>query len=49
LHDLFKDLSYYDPDQNGSTSLKAALLSLTGMGYDDLEVNDGSAAMREYK
>ena len=49
LHDLFKKLSYYDPEQNGSTSLKATLPSLTGMGYDDLEVSDGSAAMREYK
>jgi len=49
LHDLFKEFSYYDPAQKGSTSLKATLPSLTGMGYDDLEISDGSAAMREYR
>lgn len=45
---LIKD-HYYDPDFRGSFSLKKVLPVLVpGMGYSELEIQDGDAASREY-
>ena len=49
LYDVFANLYYYDPVQKGSASLKYTMPALTGKGYDDLEISDGMAAMREYR
>lgn len=48
LYDLFDDLSYYHPSQNGSASLKAVLPALTGINYDALEIGGGDFAQREF-
>jgi len=48
LYDVFDDLSYYHPSQNGSASLKAVLPALTGAGYDDLDIVAGDFAQREF-
>lgn len=48
LYDLFDNLSYYHPSQNGSASLKAVLPALTGAGYHDLEIGAGDFAQREF-
>ena len=44
----FKNFSYYNPLQGGSTSLKSIITPLTGMDYKDLTIQDGSLANREY-
>ena len=44
----FKNFSYYNPLQGGSTSLKSIITPLTGMNYKDLAIQDGSLANREY-
>lgn len=48
LLEPFARFDYYHPDQNGSASLKAVLPVLGVRGYDHLEVQDGTAAAREY-
>jgi hypothetical protein len=48
LYDVFEDLSYYHPSQNGGASLKAVLPALTGAGYDDLDITSGDSAQREF-
>ncbi len=45
--DLLKPFSsfyYYHPEQRGSASLKKVLPALTGMSYDELDINDGKLA-----
>ncbi len=44
----FKNFSYYNPLQKGSTSLKAVLTPLTGLNYSHLNIHDGSVANKEY-
>jgi len=44
----FKNFHYYHPSQKGSASLKKVLPAITGKGYDDLEIKDGSTAYIEY-
>jgi hypothetical protein len=40
----FRSFYYYHPAQKGSASLKAVLPSITGRGYDDLDISDGQTA-----
>ncbi len=44
----FKNFSYYNPLQLGSTSLKSVITPLTGINYMNLNIHDGSIANREY-
>ncbi len=44
----FRSLAYYHPDQLGSASLKAVLPILGNRGYDDLEIQNGAFAGREF-
>ena len=48
LLEPFARFDYYHPGQNGSASLKAVLPVLGARGYGHLEVQDGTAAAREY-
>ena len=48
LYEPFSNYIYYDPKQKGSASLKASMPSLTGVGYEGLEISDGGMAMRAY-
>jgi hypothetical protein len=40
----FRNFSYYHPDQKGSASLKAVLPTITGRGYEGLDISDGQLA-----
>jgi hypothetical protein len=44
----FRAMRYYNPVQNGSASLKAVLPALTGSGYENLEIQEGGTASREF-
>ncbi len=44
----FRGFRYYHPKQNGSASMKAVLPALTGKGYENLAIQDGGAASREF-
>lgn len=44
----FKSFYYYSPKQHGSASMKEVLPALTGKGYGDLEIKDGSLASLLY-
>ena len=44
----FRSFDFYHPDQCGSASLKQVMPALTGIGYDDLEINEGGLASVEY-
>ena len=48
LLEPFQRFDYYHPAQNGSASLKAVLPVLGARGYDHLEIQDGTAAAREF-
>jgi hypothetical protein len=48
LFEPFRNFAYYHPAQLGSASLKAVLPVLAGHGYEDLEIQEGGAAAREY-
>nr|MBT6606832.1 DUF2779 domain-containing protein [archaeon] len=49
LWDVFKDFSYYDPKQKGSTSIKYVLPVLSDLKYDDLDIKNGILASLEYE
>lgn len=49
LWDVFKDFSYYDPAQKGSTSIKYVLPVLTDLKYGDLDIGNGMLASLEYE
>ena len=49
LWDVFKDFSFYDPKQKGSTSIKYVLPVLTDLKYDDLDIGNGMSASLEYE
>lgn len=44
----FRSYSVYYPQQHGSASMKAVLPALTGKGYDDMAISDGSQASQEF-
>ena len=44
----FRGFRYYHPQQNGSASMKTVLPALTGQGYDNLAIQEGGAASREF-
>ena len=44
----FRGFRYYHGDQQGSASMKAVLPVLTGRGYDELEIQEGGTASREF-
>jgi hypothetical protein len=44
----FREFAYYHPAQRGSASIKAVLPALTGNGYQDLDIQDGGTASREF-
>ena len=44
----FSSFHYYHPSQKGSASLKKVLPAITGVGYNDLEINDGQIASMTY-
>ena len=44
----FRGFRYYHPQQHGSASMKAVLPALTGQGYENLTIQEGGAASREY-
>jgi hypothetical protein len=48
LLEPFRSFHYYHPDQHGSASMKAVLPALTGKGYDELEIQEGSTASNEF-
>ena len=48
LYDPFKNFAYYHPSQKGSASLKKVLPALTGKGYDDMDISDGTQASLQY-
>jgi len=48
LLEPFRAFHYYHPDQHGSASIKSVLPVLTGKGYDDMEISNGSMASTEY-
>jgi len=49
LWDVFKDFSYYDPKQKGSTSIKYVLPVLSELSYGDLDIGNGMLASLEYE
>jgi len=49
LWDVFKDFSYYDPAQKGSTSIKYVLPVLSDLKYDNLDIKNGILASLEYE
>lgn len=44
----FRDFCYYHPNQKGSCSIKKVLPSITGKGYDGMEIDNGGLASFEY-
>jgi hypothetical protein len=44
----FREFAYYNPSQRGSASLKAVLPAITGRGYDELTIANGSQASQVY-
>lgn len=40
----FRNFSYYNPEQQGSASIKAVLPALIGKGYEDLDIKEGGDA-----
>ncbi|NQV08305.1 DUF2779 domain-containing protein [Candidatus Woesearchaeota archaeon] len=48
LYVPFSSFHYYNPSQKGSASLKKTMPALTGKGYENLGINEGNLAAREY-
>ncbi|RLG09262.1 DUF2779 domain-containing protein [Candidatus Pacearchaeota archaeon] len=48
LWDVFKDFSYYDPKQKGSTSIKYVLPVLSDLSYK-MDIKNGALASLEYE
>jgi hypothetical protein len=44
----FRGFRYYHPQQHGSASMKAVLPVMTGQGYENLAIQEGGAASREF-
>ncbi|HMD54956.1 MAG TPA: DUF2779 domain-containing protein, partial [Phycisphaerae bacterium] len=45
----FRGFRYYHPDQHGSASIKAVLPVLAGKDYQNLMIQEGGTASREYQ
>jgi hypothetical protein len=45
----FRGFRYYHPQQHGSASMKAVLPAMTGQGYENLVIQEGGAASREFQ
>ena len=48
LYAIFERFDYYHPSQNGTASLKTVLPILTELRYDNLDIQDGDLAQREF-
>ena len=48
LYDPFKNFAYYHPSQKGSASLKKVLPALTGKGYNEMDIGNGTDASLSY-
>ena len=48
LYAIFERFDYYHPSQNGTASLKTVLPILTELRYDNLDIQDGELAQREF-
>jgi len=48
LAEPFKNYDYYNPVQKGRYSLKAVLPAITGKGYSNLEIGNGTDASMKY-
>ncbi len=48
LYNVFKNMWYYDPKQNGSASIKYVLPALTGKDYSNMEIGNGAEAILGY-
>jgi hypothetical protein len=44
----FRGFRYYHPQQHGSASIKAVLPAMTGQGYENMAIQEGAAASREF-
>ena len=44
----FRNFWYYNPKQEGSTSIKSVLPAVTGKSYDALEIKEGGFASLEF-
>lgn len=44
----FRSFHFYHPQQRGSCSIKDVLPAVTGSGYEHLEIQNGTAASREF-
>ncbi len=44
LLEPFRSFHFYAPEQHGSVSLKSVLPALTGQGYEDLQIHNGTTA-----
>jgi len=40
----FRNFHYYNPEQNGSASIKCVLPAITGKGYDGMNIDNGMEA-----
>ncbi len=49
LWEVFKDFSYYDPKQKGSTSIKYVLPVFSDLNYGELDIGNGMLASLEYE
>ncbi len=45
----FRNFDYYHPSQKGSASLKAVLPTVTGRGYEELDIADGKLASIQFE
>ena len=44
----FREFWYYHPNQHGSYSIKSVLPSMTGKGYEGMDIAEGGAAIRAF-
>jgi hypothetical protein len=44
----FRSFALYHPDQHGSASIKSVLPAFTGLGYDDLAIQEGGTASNQF-
>jgi hypothetical protein len=48
LLEPFRSFHYYSPAQHGSASIKSVLPALTGRGYENMDISNGTMASTEY-
>ncbi len=49
LLEPFRKFDYYNPNQNGSASIKAVLPALSDLSYDNMAISDGMGASNEFE